>query len=150
MERYSKPITVVALIRDDVGGVLILKPSYREDWTLPGGGAEQGEAPKKACERGVREALGVELPLGHLLCLDYEREGDRRSESLTFVFDGGQVTTEQVIDFDLPEDKLGDYEFAAPSVAVERLTNSQGRSLRYALAAQHNRQVLYLENKELV
>ena len=149
MERSSKPVAVAALIRDDVGGVLIVKPSYRDDWALPGGAAEPGEGPKEACERELSNALGVRLPLSRLLCLDYESEDDRTPDSLTFVFDGGQATAEQIMDIALPENRLSAFEFAAPSVAVERLTRPLGRCLRYALAAQLNRQVMYLENKEL-
>ena len=130
-------------------GCLIVRPSYREDWSLPGGGAEQGEPPKKACERELRETLGIKFSLGSLLCIDYQTEDARGLESLTFVFDGGQATPENIIDIALPENKLSAFEFAAPSVAVEKLNASLGRCLRYALAAQHNRQVLYLENKEL-
>jgi len=150
MDRFDKTVLAAALIRDDVGGVLIVRPSYREDWSLPGGGVQQGEPPKQGCERVLKEALGIKLTLGHLLCLDYQTEDARGIESLTFVFDAGEATPDNIIDIALPENKLSAFEFAAPSVAVEKLNASLGRCLRYALAAQHNRQTLYLENKELI
>src|SRR5450432_3484921 len=53
-----------ALITDPAGQVLIVKPNYRDHWTLPGGICEQGEAPHAGCAREVEEEVGLIRPAG--------------------------------------------------------------------------------------
>ena len=46
------------LERDD-GRVLLVKPSYRTFWTLPGGVSERGESPIDCMHRELREETGL-------------------------------------------------------------------------------------------
>src|SRR6202042_1722416 len=48
-----------ALFTDDAGRVLLVKPNYRDHWSLPGGILEEGEPPHEACRREVLEELGL-------------------------------------------------------------------------------------------
>ena len=51
------PVSAGALIFDRAGRLLILKPTYKTGWTIPGGVMEaDGETPWEACRREVREA----------------------------------------------------------------------------------------------
>ena len=46
------PASAGALIRDVRGRLLILKPTYKSGWTIPGGIIEaDGETPWEACRR---------------------------------------------------------------------------------------------------
>ena len=43
-----------ALIFDEAGRLLILKPNYKKGWTIPGGQIEpHGESPWQACRREI-------------------------------------------------------------------------------------------------
>jgi hypothetical protein len=44
-----------AIFHDPDGKVLLVKPSYRDTWEIPGGGLERGEYPFQAAAREVRE-----------------------------------------------------------------------------------------------
>jgi 8-oxo-dGTP pyrophosphatase MutT (NUDIX family) len=77
-----------ALLLDGGGRVLLVKPTYKDGWDLPGGMVEPGESPAQACAREVREELGLDRPPGRLLVCDWaphQREGDK----VLWVFDGG-------------------------------------------------------------
>ena len=52
---------LVALSVD--GAVLLVRASYRPEWSLPGGGVEPGEDPAEAAAREMREELGLSLAL---------------------------------------------------------------------------------------
>ena len=81
-----------AMITDEAGDVLLVKPNYREYWTLPGGILEHGEPPHTGCAREVEEELGFALTPGPLLVVDWAPpEGQRPRPFVYFVFDGGML-----------------------------------------------------------
>jgi 8-oxo-dGTP diphosphatase len=86
-------LSAAALIGDGAGGVLIVKPNYRDHWTLPGGICEFGESPRVGCAREVAEELGVHLTPGALLAIDWqpanEIYGPTARPAVFFIFDGG-------------------------------------------------------------
>ena len=51
--------------------ILIVKPTYKDYWTLPGGVVEQNESPRDACMREVKEEIGIEIVPKRLVCIDY-------------------------------------------------------------------------------
>ncbi len=56
------PAAAGALIFDAAGRLLVLKPTYKAAWTIPGGQIEvDGETPWEACRREAREESGVEI-----------------------------------------------------------------------------------------
>lgn len=69
--------------------ILIVKPTYREDWLVPGGVIERDESPYRACLREIREELGLDLLLHRLLCIEYKLPHGASSESVQFIFYGG-------------------------------------------------------------
>jgi ADP-ribose pyrophosphatase YjhB (NUDIX family) len=79
------------LIRDPTGRVLMVKPTYKDGWDIPGGYVEPDESPAQAAAREVTEELGLKITPGKLLVVDWAphpAEGDK----LLFVFDGGTRT----------------------------------------------------------
>ncbi len=79
-----------ALITDVAGSVLLVKPNYRELWSLPGGICEFGEKPQLGCEREVAEELGLAIRPGRLLVVDWNQPyGADARPIIHFVFDGG-------------------------------------------------------------
>ena len=88
---WSAPPVVAAsagaLIRDPSGRLLILKPTYKSGWTLPGGVMEaDGETPWDACRREVREETGLTVSAGRLVCVDTRPAKPGRLLGLRFLF----------------------------------------------------------------
>lgn len=77
---------VRAVITNRAGEVLLIRPhSYAEnEWTLPGGGVEQGESPVAAMRRELAEELGIrceapdELPVRNRFIYSDEYKRKRR------------------------------------------------------------------------
>lgn len=79
-----------ALFLDGAGRVLLVHPTYKETWDIPGGYVERGESPATACRREVLEELGLDRQPQRLISVDWaphEREGDK----LLFLFDCGDL-----------------------------------------------------------
>src|SRR5687768_11944137 len=55
------PASAGALVRGRKGRLLILKPTYKGGWTIPGGIVEIGESPWEACRRETREESGLDV-----------------------------------------------------------------------------------------
>ncbi len=103
----------LALIRDDTGRVLVVKPSYRPYWTLPGGMADENEPPEAAVRREVGEELGVLLTSLRLVAVDWSpARGDRHRPLIAFAFTG-QIAPGGTIA--LGREELDDWRFAAPA-----------------------------------
>src|ERR671927_1608745 len=80
------------LVHDDQGRVLMVRPTYKDGWDIPGGYVEPDESPTDAARRELREELGVDRDPGRLLVVDWAphpQEGDK----LLFVFDGGVLSS---------------------------------------------------------
>ena len=87
-----------ALITDGAGRPLLVKPNYRDHWTLPGGVCEHGEPPHAGCAREVTEELGLAIEVGRLLALDWmQLYGRQARASMHFVFDGGVLADDRGI-----------------------------------------------------
>jgi len=67
------------LFTDSGGRVLVVKPTYKPGWELPGGSVEDGESPATAATREVDEELGLRRSPGCLLAVDYVPAGGRRA-----------------------------------------------------------------------
>lgn len=75
-----------ALILGPRGRVLMVDPIYKPYWDLPGGHVEEGESPRAAVEREVKEELGFAPIIGRLLVVDYLPTRGNVTEALMFVF----------------------------------------------------------------
>jgi 8-oxo-dGTP diphosphatase len=99
-----------ALITTGPRQVLLVKPNYRDHWSLPGGVLEHGEAPHVGCAREVAEEVGLKITPGALLVVAWAPpDGARPRPFLHFVFDGGTVAPD--VDITLQEAELDDYRF---------------------------------------
>ena len=86
------PASASALVHDGQGRLLVLKPTYKSGWTLPGGELEDtGETPWQACRREVREECGIEVSSARLACVDVRPPRDGRAGGLRFLFDCGRL-----------------------------------------------------------
>lgn len=78
-----------ALVRSTDGRVLLLETSYKPDWEIPGGLCEPGEHPEQTLARECQEEIGLLLPFGELLVVDFTSANERRGDMLALVYDGG-------------------------------------------------------------
>lgn len=85
-----------ALIRNEKGEILLLQPTYKENWEIPGGIVETDESPYQACLREIKEELGIKIKVERLLCVDYNPPVKDYLESLMFIFDGGILSESQI------------------------------------------------------
>jgi ADP-ribose pyrophosphatase YjhB (NUDIX family) len=132
-----------ALITDRLGRVLLVKPNYRDYWTLPGGILEHGEPPHEGCAREVKEEIGLAITPGPLLVLAWARpDGERPRPFVFFVFDGGEIAPGTGIR--LQAEELEDHRFAGPADLASCLPPLIEARVRAGLAARAAGAAVYL------
>ncbi|MDJ0925250.1 MAG: NUDIX hydrolase [Acidimicrobiia bacterium] len=136
-----------ALFRSQSGDVLLVEPVYKTTWEIPGGIVESGESPAAACRREVAEELGLTVPIGRLLCVDYVCPPFAGWEGLRFVFDGGILAGPEVGSIRLQSEELASWRFVAVSEAVNLVAAPLARRIEQAVAvAVAGGEARYLEN----
>jgi 8-oxo-dGTP pyrophosphatase MutT (NUDIX family) len=134
-----------AVIQDEQGRVLVVRPTYKEGWLLPGGGLEADESPLAACRRELTEEIGFVPPLGELLCVDWVPPRPPWDGGLVFLFDGGALSPAQIAGITLPADELEGFEFVSPDHLDGMLARPGAPRVRACLARRGHGAV-YLEN----
>src|SRR5271165_7511268 len=106
------PASAGALIFDRTGRLLILKPTYKAGWTIPGGQIEAvGESPWDACRREALEESGLEIDTARLACVDFLRPREDRPGGMRFLFDCGVLEPEQLRGVAVQVDEIAEYRF---------------------------------------
>ena len=138
------PVSAGALIFDRAGRLLILKPTYKSGWTIPGGVMEaDGESPWEACRREVREETGIEVARGRLAAVDFRRPRPDRPGGVRFLFDCGKVSDQALSGLVLQPEEISESRLAPLADALVLLRGPIRRRVR---AATRGRRLVYLED----
>jgi len=130
------PVSSGALIFDPAGRLLVLKPTYKAGWTIPGGQMEaDGETPWEACRREVREECGLEVRAGTLVCVDFLRPRPGRPGGVRFLFDCGTVDDGELAGMLLQSDEIAEHRLVPLPEALELLSGPLRRRVGAALGA---------------
>ena len=132
----TKRMGAGAVMRNRDGDVLIVKPTYKDGWELPGGAVEADESPAAGCTRELREELGLDLQLGAMLCVDYNPSTEDYLESLMFLFDAGTIDQRTIDTIRIDPTELAECRWVPLDHAVQLLVPRVGRRLRTALTGQ--------------
>jgi ADP-ribose pyrophosphatase YjhB (NUDIX family) len=137
-------VSAGALIYDRAGRLLILKPTYKSGWTIPGGIMEaDGESPWEACQREVREETGLEVSRGRLAAMDFRRPREGRPGGIRFLFDCGSLSNKALAALKLQPEEISESRLVPRSDALALLRGPIRRRVR---AATRGRALVYLED----
>jgi 8-oxo-dGTP pyrophosphatase MutT (NUDIX family) len=92
--RFATPrIASGALFVDD-SRILLVRKTYGNIWDIPGGYVDRSESPASACERELREELGIRRTVKRLLVNDWA-PNDAEGDKILYIFDCGELGQEQ-------------------------------------------------------
>lgn len=135
------------LLRAGDGRVLVVNPTYKPGWGMPGGVVEQDEPPLAACRRECREELGFVPRLRGLVGLDWlppHVSPDQRPATV-FVF-AGFLEQEELGRIRLPEEELSEAALLWPEELGGYLHASVARRITHSIHAASHGNTVYLEH----
>ncbi|RAJ38639.1 ADP-ribose pyrophosphatase YjhB (NUDIX family) [Kitasatospora sp. SolWspMP-SS2h] len=145
-EVVAQPRTAAGvLFFDESDRVLLVKPTYKPGWEIPGGYLHAGETPSEGAAREVKEELGITPPIGRLLVADWAphpTEGDK----LLFVFDGGILPAHELDHIAVDQVEIGKYAFHPSDQFDEFLIPRLARRVHAACVARKQSETVYLEH----
>jgi 8-oxo-dGTP diphosphatase len=145
--RPGKRMGAGAVLQDSQGRVLLVRPSYKPGWEVPGGTVEFDESPRAACSRELAEELGHTRPVGRMLCMEWQGPEPDRTESLMFLYDGGVIDEGEIR---LAAHELRDHRFVAEVDLHQYLTERLARRMGAALMALREECFVELERGQVV
>lgn len=144
------PASAGALIFDRRGRLLILKPTYKSGWTIPGGVIEaDGETPWQACQREVREECGLDVGGGRLVCTDFRSPTASSPGGIRFLFDCGALPDSAFAALALQPDEIAEHRILPVADALPLLRGPirrRVRAVRKRDGTPRQRPIVYLEN----
>ncbi len=144
----QKRISSGILFFDERGHLLVVNPTYKETWEIPGGVVEKNESPREAVIREIHEELGLICSPQRLLCVDWSAETETRTESLQFIFLGPLLTESMIAAIKLPWEELSAFAILPPQQAVKRLNKKLRRRVHHCLTVLEDHETLYLEEQQ--
>ncbi|WP_205752841.1 NUDIX domain-containing protein [Cryptosporangium phraense] len=127
----------------DHGELLLVEPTYKPDWEIPGGAVERDESPRAAARRETHEELGLTVEPGRLLVVDWSPARGARTEGFMFIFDGPDLDPDQIR---LQPEELRSLAWCTPDESDTRTAPPLARRIRSALVARKTGETLYLED----
>lgn len=118
---------------DHAGRVLLTETTYKQDWELPGGVVEPGEAPRLGAQREVLEEIGLAFELGQPAIVDWMPEYLNWSDAVEFIFHGGQLPPGLIAAMQPSDAEIRALHWIAPDQLDEHVTALSARRIRLVL-----------------
>jgi 8-oxo-dGTP diphosphatase len=140
------PASAGAMIFDRAGRLLILKPTDKSGWPIPGGVMEaDGESPWQACRREVREETGLDVTSGRLACVDFRRPKTGNPGGIRFLFDCGRLPDAALRAVTLQAEEISEHRLVPMKEALTLLRKPIRRRVKAARKARKSGRPRYLE-----
>lgn len=114
----KKLVGAKVVIKSADGNVLLVKPTYKPTWQLPGGVVEASESPRAAAVREVCEEIGLVCEEAEMKIIDIIFRPD---QDVLFVMYEHVGAHDEAAELQVQASELEAYEWVAPDKVVQRL-----------------------------
>ena len=143
----AKRMAAGVLLLNHKDEIMLVYPTYKPRWEIPGGVTEVDESPRACARREVLEEIGLDRDIGRLLVVDYNERAGVKTESLMFIFDGGILTEEDIASIRLQEAELDRFAFYPLEALPDAMSDTLRRRMQRAFAERQNPNNAYTENQ---
>lgn len=141
-----KAMSAAALFFNQKGELLILKPTYKDHWGLPGGIGELYETPWRACIREIKEEIGLDiLEKKNLLSVSYSFSKEKEREYIQFIFYGGVLDDKQIKDIKVDGSEISKYQFVKIKEVEKFLSEGTAKRAVKSVQALKDNKIVYID-----
>lgn len=116
----TKRIISQGLVRDEQGRVLLCELTYKNEWDLPGGVVEVGEAPALGLVRELQEELGITVEVQGLLTVNWLPSWRGWDDACIFLFDLGVIDSSVTDSMTLQPSEIKAVHWCTPDDVLDR------------------------------
>lgn len=116
----TKRVISQGLLRDERGRVLLCELTYKQEWDLPGGVVEVGEAPSIGLVRELQEELGITVEVRDLITVNWLPAWRGWDDACIFLFDLGVVDSSVTLDMTLQTTEIKSVQWCDAETVRER------------------------------
>lgn len=144
--RFATPRVAAGALFVRPGEVLLVRKTYGYRWDIPGGYVDRGESPAAACQRELREELGIERKPNRMLVHDWA-PSDTDGDKLLYVFDCGELGADQdkIV---LEQSELEQWSWTPVDRLDDHVVPRLARRLQHGYKAHTSGETVYLEYGE--
>ncbi|MFH1433575.1 MAG: NUDIX hydrolase [Candidatus Uhrbacteria bacterium] len=149
-ELPKKRLASGVLLFNDADQLLIVKPSYKNHWSIPGGIVDLDESPTECVVRECNEEVGISIRSPRLVCVDYRSADVERNEHINFVYLADQLIDSDIDSIEIDGDEIIEYKFVFMPDALKQISPRIVRLINSTGIDNKTKQVYYLENGEKI
>lgn len=127
--------------------ILILEPTYKKNWLVPGGVIEKFESPLEAAIRECKEEIGVDVRIASLLCADYKRGNEDIGDAVHYLFFGEILNRQEMR---LNQEEIKSLKWASPDQALMLFDEHLSKRVEAGLQSIKSGKVFYCEEGKIV
>jgi 8-oxo-dGTP pyrophosphatase MutT (NUDIX family) len=116
----TKRVISQGLLRDEQGRVLLCELTYKQEWDLPGGVVEVGEAPALGLVRELQEELGITVEVLDLITVNWLPAWRGWDDACIFLFDLGVVDSSITEGMELQATEIKSVQWCEPATVRTR------------------------------
>lgn len=130
--------------------VLLVKPTYLNNWLWIGGTIEEDESPSCAAVRECEEEIGIRITKIWPAFINYlPSQSSGQSDIIQFLFTTDQVDHDFISKIHLNKEEISEAAFVPVSEVHEYLSEYRASTLQTYYKNRKGKEVLYLENGKL-
>jgi 8-oxo-dGTP pyrophosphatase MutT (NUDIX family) len=118
----TKRVISQGLVRDERGRVLLCELTYKNEWDLPGGVIEVGEAPGIGLVRELHEELGITVEVRDLVTVNWLPAWRGWDDACIFLFDLGTIDSSVTASMTLQPSEIKAVHWCDPAEVRDRAT----------------------------
>lgn len=142
----TKRSAVAILLLNTAQELLLVKPSYRNEWLTVGGVVEKMESPLQAAQRELFEEVGLKDLKLTLRATRFTRSIEDDTESYQFVFSAPALTPEQIKEININGDEIIGFDFYPLTKAISLLPPRLAARIDFGAQHLKNNSAGYLDN----
>lgn len=127
--------------------MLVLEPTYKPNWLVPGGVVEKSESPHEAAIRECREEIGLTVEIMSFLCADYKRGNNQIGDAVHFLF-LGKISKDSKICID--EKEIKQFHWLEPMAALSKFDHHLSTRVTVGLKSIDENRPFYCEEGQIV